>query len=49
MRPDFESLVVESQEVVHDRNAVHGRLTVERRMWPAPVIAVNERLQGSFT
>lgn len=39
---------VESQEVVHGRDAAHGRLVVESGVWPAPVVAVNEGLQGSL-
>ena len=39
---------VESQEVVHGRDAAHGRLVIESGVWPAPVVAVNEWLQGSL-
>ncbi len=41
------ALAVESHEVVHTRNACDGRLMAERGVWPAPVVAVNEGLQGS--
>ena len=41
-------LAVESQEVVHGRDAAHGRLMVQSGVWPAPVVAVNEGLQGSL-
>lgn len=39
-------LAVEFQEVVHGRDAAHGRLAVQCGVWPMPVVAVQERLQG---
>ncbi len=42
-------LVVEFQEVVHGRDAAHGRLAVECGVWPMPVVAVQEGLQGGFS
>jgi len=42
-------LAVEFQEVVHGRDAAHGRLAVQRRVWPMPVVAVQEGLQGGLS
>jgi len=42
------ALAVESQEVVHGRDAAHGRLVVESGVWPAPAVALNEGLRGSL-
>lgn len=39
-------LVVEFQEVAHSQDAVHGRLAVECAVWPMPVVAMQEWLQG---
>ncbi len=47
LQTDFD-LVVVSQEVVHTRDPAHGRLVVQRGVWTAPVVAVNERLQGGL-
>ena len=43
------ALGVEFQEVVHGRDAAHGRLAVECGVWPMPVVAVHEGLQGGFS
>jgi hypothetical protein len=42
------ALAVEFQEVVHGRDTAHGRLAVESRVWPMPVVAVQEVLQGGL-
>jgi endonuclease/exonuclease/phosphatase (EEP) superfamily protein YafD len=39
-------LGVEFQEVAHSRDAAHGGLAVECAVWPMPVVAVQEGLQG---
>lgn len=39
-------LGVEFQEVAHGRDAAHGRLAVECGVWPMPVVAMQEGLQG---
>ena len=39
-------LGVEFQEVAHSRDAAHGRLAVEGRVWSVPVVAVQEGVQG---
>lgn len=41
-------LAVEFQEVAHGRDAAHGRLAVQSGVWPMPVVAVHEGLQGGF-
>lgn len=38
-------LGVESQEVVHDRDAGHGWLMVQGRVWSKPVVSVYEGIQ----
>ena len=42
------ALGVEFQEVAHGRDAAHGRLAVECGVWPMPVVAVQEGLQGGL-
>lgn len=36
------------QEVVHGRDAAHGRPVVQSGVWPMPVVAVQEGLQGGL-
>jgi len=45
---DLRELGVEFQEVAHSRYAAHGGLTVECAVWPMPVVAVQEGLQGGL-
>ena len=40
------ALGVEFQWVAHGGDAAHGRLAVECRVWPMPVVVVQEGLQG---
>lgn len=40
------ALAVESHEVVHARDAGHGRLVVQCAVWSEPVVVVNKGLQG---
>ena len=42
---DVAALGVESQEVVHSRNPDHRRLVIEGRVWPMPVVVIDEGLQ----
>ncbi len=41
-------LDVEFQKVVHARDAAYRRLMVQGRVWPKPVVGVNEGLQGGL-
>lgn len=42
------ALGVEFQEVVHGGDAAHGRQVVQGGVWPMPVVAVQEGLQGGL-
>lgn len=40
------ALGIEFKVVVHCRYAAHRQLAIECAMWPMPLVAVQERLQG---
>ncbi len=42
-------LVVEFHEVVHSRYPDHGRLVSKSRVWPMPVVVMDEGLQRSLS
>ena len=44
----FEHLAVEPEEIVHSRDPNHWRLVSKSRVWPMPVVAVDEGLQRSL-
>ena len=41
-------LAVEFQDVVHSRNPNHGRLVIERRVWPMPVVVMDGWLESGL-
>ncbi len=43
------ALAVEFHEVVHSRNPNHWRLVSESRVWPMPVVVMDEGLQGRLS